>query len=70
MLENLLRQELTHACRVSRCGRRVKAPFLVAADHALAVVVATVVWQGTDIPPACIELRPAHVAELLDAVDI
>ena len=48
----------------------MEAPFAVAADHALAVVVATVVWQRTDIPPACIELRPAHVAELLDAVDI
>ena len=70
MLENLLCQKLAHAGRVGCRRRSVKAALVVAAYHALAMVVATIVGKGPHIPTACVELWPAHIAKLLDAIDV
>ena len=48
----------------------MKASFLVAADHALAMVVSAIVGQRPYVPTACVKPRPADKTEVLDAVDV
>ena len=48
----------------------MEAPFLVAADHYLPVIVATIMGKWADIPATRIKFRPSHITKFVNVVQV
>ena len=70
VLEHALGEESAHAFWVGSRWRCVEAALLVPPDHGLAVVVAAVLWERTDVVAPAVESGPTDLSEVAHGQDV